>query len=232
MTTTRRRTRSRNRSADSDSRSLPREYRLKYGACYAYSPKGDSDTSERSRLLCARVKNGSPKWLKSYVATMSQDITHNHILCGFFQEHALLVPVPQCLSPVPTSLWVARRLAFTLQEAGLGEEVWTGLRRVSSVEKSSLASMWHRPTVHQHYRSFAVIPSPKQPSDIILIDDVITKGRTLVAAAIRLHATFPTATIRAFALVRTMGFVHDVERLFDPCEGTVHWNGQDAYRNP
>ena len=211
---------------------LPREYSVQYGACYAYSPKGESDISQRSRLLCARVKNGSPKWLKSYITHVHQEIAQNHRFRDFFNEGALLVPIPQCLSLTRTSLWVARRVAFTLQEAGLGERVWTGLRRVSSIEKSSAAWMWQRPTVQQHYRSLTVIPSPRPPTDIVLIDDVITKGRTLVAAAMRLREAFPSASIRGFALVRTMGFVHDVERLFDPCEGVIRWNGQDAQRDP
>jgi phosphoribosylpyrophosphate synthetase len=225
MTINRRRVSSQRKSPE-DGEVLPPESRLKYAACYAYSPKGESDTSQRSRLLCARVKNGSPKWLKSYVAGL-----HGHF-CDFFHEHTLLVPVPQYFSHARTSLWVARRLAFTLREAGLGEEVWTGLRRVSTVERSSSAWMWQRPTVQQHYRSLAVIPSPRHPSDIVLVDDVITKGRTLIAAAMRLREAFPAGTIRAFALVRTMGFIHDVERLFDPCEGVIHWNGRDAYREP
>ena len=77
-----------------------------------------------------------------------------------------------------------------------------------------------------------MIPSPKSQPDIVLIDDVITKGRTTLAAALRLREAFPAATIRAFALVRTMGFVGDIERLFEPCEGSIHWNGIDAYRDP
>jgi hypothetical protein len=92
--------------------------------------------------------------------------------------------------------------------------------------------MWERPTVQQHYRSFAVIPSARAPTQIVLVDDVITKGRTLVAAAMRLHEAFPEAEIRAFALVRTMGLILDVVRLFDPCEGVVRWNGDDAHRDP
>jgi hypothetical protein len=211
---------------------LPPEYHLPYGACYAYSPKGKSHISQRSRLLCARVKNGHPRWLKSYVANVYQEIAQQRCFRDFFKENTLLVPVPQYLTPARISLWVARRLAFTLQEAGLGGEVWTGLRRVISVERSSSAWMWQRPTVGQHYRSFAVVPSNRHPLDIILVDDVITKGRTLVAAAMRLREAFPTAAIRAFTLVRTMGFVPDVERLFDPCQGAIRWNGQDAYRDP
>jgi hypothetical protein len=92
--------------------------------------------------------------------------------------------------------------------------------------------MWERPTVQQHYQSFAVIPSPKPPAEIVLIYDVITKGRSLVAAAMRIHEACPKADIRAFALVRTMGLILDVERLFDPCEGAVRWNGNDTCRVP
>src|SRR5882762_7280057 len=189
---------------------LPREYRLQFATCYAYSPKGDSEVSERSRQLCARVKNGSTKWLRSYVASVHQEVDRKLRFCGFFNEHTLLVPIPNSPSSMRTSFWVARRLALTLQEAGLAEDVWTGLRRVSSVERSSSAWMWERPTVQQHYRSFAVIPSPRPPTEIVLIDDVITKGRTLVAAAMRIHEAFPKADIRAFALVRTMGLILDV----------------------
>jgi predicted amidophosphoribosyltransferase len=211
---------------------LPREYRLQFATCYTYSPKGDSEVSERSRQLCARVKNGSTKWLRSYVASVHQEVARKRRFCDIFSDHTLLVPIPNGPSSTRTSHWVARRLALALQETGLAEDVWTGLRRVSSVERSSSAWMWERPTVQQHYQSFAVIPSPRPPTEIVLIDDVITKGRTLVAAAMRLHEAFPKADIRAFALVRTMGLILDVERLFDPCDGVIHWNGKDAYREP
>ncbi len=211
---------------------LPGEYRLPFATCYAYSPRGKSEVSERSRQLCARVKNGSTKWLRSYVASIHQEVTQKRQFCSLFNEHTLLVPIPNSPSSMRTSFWVARRLALTLHEAGLAEDVWTGLRRVSSVERSSSAWMWERPTVQQHYRSFAVIPSSRPPTHVVLVDDVITKGRTLVAAAMRLHEVFPKADIRAFALVRTMGLILDVERLFDPCEGAIRWNGWDAYRDP
>jgi predicted amidophosphoribosyltransferase len=89
-----------------------------------------------------------------------------------------------------------------------------------------------RQTVQQRYQSLAVIPSPKPPAEIVLIDDVIAKGRTLIAAAMRIREACPKADIRAFALVRTMGLTLDVERLFDPCEGVVRWNGKDACREP
>jgi hypoxanthine phosphoribosyltransferase len=100
------------------------------------------------------------------------------------------------------------------------------------VGRSSSAWMWERPTVQQHYQSFAVRPTAKAAKNILLVDDVITKGRTLAAAAMRMQEAFPKADVRAFALIRTMGFVLDVPRLFEPCQGVIHWNGEDAYRAP
>ena len=225
-----RRLRESRRSADG--LGLPSEYCVPFAACYTYSPKGTSEVSRRSRQLCTRVKNGSTKWLRCYAARVHHEVVHGCGLRALFTEHTLLVPIPEYHSLAQTSFWAARRLAIELQATGLAADVWTGLRRISSVEKSASAWMWERPTVHQHYRSFGVIPSSKTPTDLVLVDDVITKGRTLLAAAMRLHEAFPNADIRAFALVRTMGFVLDVERLFDPCQGEIRWNGQDAYRSP
>jgi hypothetical protein len=54
----------------------------------------------------------------------------------------------------------------------------------------------------------------------------------LLAAASRLHEAFPAAQIRAFALVRTMGLIPQVEHLLDPCQGEIRWQSGDAYRSP
>jgi hypothetical protein len=212
--------------------SLPADYHLPFAACYVYSPKGESEVSQRSRQLCARVKSGSTKWLRSYATAVHQLVLHGRRFLEFFDEHTLLVPIPEYRPSGHTTFWAARRLALALQETGLAEEVWTGLRRVSSVERSSSAWMWERPTVQQHYQSFAVIPSSKPAKKVVLVDDVVTKGRTLAAAAMRVQDAFPDAEVRAFALVRTMGFVLDVPRLCDPCQGEIRWNGEDAYRTP
>jgi len=73
---------------------------------------------------------------------------------------------------------------------------------------------------------------PLEPTKFVLVDDVITKGRTILAAAIRLHEAFPNADIRAFALIRTMGFVAKINDNLDPCQGQVRWSAQDARREP
>lgn len=211
---------------------LQEEYRVSFLTCYAYSPKGSSDLSRQSRLLCARVKAGDRKWLRRYVACLREQM----LLCRGFTEHfaprAVLIPVPPSDCSVPAHLWPTQHLAAAMAKAGLATSVWMGLSRLSTVGKSSRAWNWERPTVPEHYRSFGIAEHAMPAAQVILIDDVITKGRTLAAAALRLRDAFPQAGIRAFALVRTLGFVTDISRLVDPCQGEIRWNGEDACRDP
>src|SRR3954469_13568815 len=74
---------------------LPADYLLPFATCYAYSPKGESEVSQRSRQLCARVKSGSTKWLRSYAATAHQEVNHSSSLSEFFTRHTVFVPVPK-----------------------------------------------------------------------------------------------------------------------------------------
>jgi predicted amidophosphoribosyltransferase len=115
---------------------------------------------------------------------------------------------------------------------GLGQHVWPGIRRVRRVCKSATAAPGSRPTVGNHYDSFAIESASTAPCHLMLVDDVVTKGRTLLAAAARLQEAFPAAEIRAFALLRTMGLIQGVDRLLDPCIGEIKWRRGDAHRTP
>jgi hypothetical protein len=72
---------------------------------------------------------------------------------------------------------------------------------------------------------------PEAPH-VILIDDVVTKGRTLLAAALRLREVFPWAEVRGFALMRTMGYAPAFDEFLMPCIGKIEWTGDDARRRP
>jgi adenine/guanine phosphoribosyltransferase-like PRPP-binding protein len=87
--------------------------------------------------------------------------------------------------------------------------------------------------VRIHYESLSVVPGFELPdARFLLIDDVVTRGRTLLAAALRLHEAFPQARITAFALLRTLGFKDHIDTLLDPCVGRIGWRAGDARRNP
>ncbi len=171
--------------------------------------------------------------MHKYALRVRQQAEDSPPLAGFFGASDVLVPVPGCAPHVEGGLWPAGHLAIALVNAGLGGAAWTGLRRVRAVRRSATASPGDRPTVGLHYESFVIERRPAAPPDrIVLIDDVVTKGRTLLAAATRVHEAFPRAEIRAFALVRTMGLVTGVEQLLDPCRGEIRWRAGDAHRSP
>jgi len=202
-----------------------------FASCYVYSPRAHGWLAEASRRLCDRVKSSDPVWLPRYAGFVYRSSLWDRQLSALFSPDAVLVPVPgsACSGEGP---WVASRLALALSEVGFALPIWMGLRRRYAVTKSATAPSAGRPTVYQHYDSFAAEAPANTVHRLVLIDDVITKGRTLLAAAARLGSELPLADIRGFALIRTVGFVHQIKRLEDSCHGVVRWAGGDARREP
>ena len=221
--------------------------RIAYASCYVYSPTGSSEVCEHSRQLRALLKAGDAQFMLKYAVRVHRQTQESPLWVGFFGATDVLVPVPGSAPRSAGGVWVADDLAVALVKEGLGRVAWRGLQRVRAVHKSATAAPGTRPSVQRHYESFAVAePTAGQPAAghppaerplvpperIVLIDDVVTKGRTLLAAATRLHEAFPRAQIRAFALVRTMGLTAGVERLLEPCRGEIRWSRGDARRSP
>ncbi len=129
-------------------------------------------------------------------------------------------------------LWVPRRISEALVAAGLGASVVPCVERVTAVAKSASAAPGQRPTIATHIESMQVlIQAPA--ARITVIDDVVTRGATLFAAASLLASTFPLADVRAFALIRTRGLQADIEQVVDPTVGTITRNRWgDANRDP
>ena len=203
-----------------------------FASCYVYSPRAEGWLAEASRLLCARVKSSNPLWLPRYAAFVYRSSLRDRHLAALFAPDAVLVPVPGSARSGQAP-WAAYRLAVALGEVGFALHIWTGLRRRYAVTKSATAPSAGRPTVRQHYESFEVMmPAPNAIHRLVLIDDVITKGRTLLAAAARLRAELPLSDIRGFALIRTEGFVHQIKHLEESCHGVVRWARGDARREP
>jgi hypothetical protein len=205
--------------------------RLVFASCYVYSPAGKGAICERSRLLRALLKEGDAHFMLKYAVRVQQQAEECPQLAGFFRDTDVLVPVPRS-STKASGTWVAADLARALVQEGLGTMAWPGLHRICAVPKSSTAARGTRPTVSCHFESFLMERSSVDPAGVVLIDDVITKGRTLLAAAARVREAYPHAQIRAFALLRTMGFIAGVEHLLDPCRGEIRWQRGDARRIP
>jgi hypothetical protein len=205
---------------------------LAYASCYVYSPAGRGAVCERSRLLRALLKAGDAGFMLKYALRVRQQVMESPPLAGFFGTSDILVPVPGSAPYIAGALWTAQHLAVALVNEGLGAATWSGLRRTRAIRKSATAPPGKRPTVGLQYESLIVEHPPIRAESIVLIDDVVTKGRTLLAAANRVHEAFPCAQIRAFALLRTQGLAGDIRQLLEPCKGEIRWKNGDAHRCP
>jgi hypothetical protein len=203
---------------------------IAFASCYVYSP---SDASAASRLLLASVKTGNVRALVDRAFETEHKAQRSPSIACFFPAAAILVPVPGSRPSHGGGAAPTERLATTLLSQGLGQGIWFGLRRVRTVRKSATAVPGARTSVRTHYDTMAVdnvgVPCA---SDVILVDDVVTKGRTLLAAALRLREALPRADVRAFALVRTMGYSPIFDQFLMPCTGRIEWKCDDARRNP
>ena len=187
---------------------------------------------ERSRLLRTYLKAGDQDFMRKYARRVCQQARSSSLIAGFFGPTDLLVPVPGSAPYSSGVPWASQDLAFALVKEGLGGAAWTGLHRVRAVRKSATAAPGTRPTVNRHYDSFDVERLTEPPEGIVLIDDVVTRGRTLLAAASRVQEAFPGVQVRGFALLRTMGLISTVEQLLNPCKGQIRWRAGDAHRSP
>ena len=151
----------------------------------------------------------------------------------FLGPDVVLIPVPRS-APIkdPSTLWPAERICARLAASGFGREVLPCLSRTVAVPKSAFAGAGQRPTAQLHFETMAVDAGLVRPERITVVDDVVTKGATLLATASLVAMAFPDAEVRAFALLRTMGRVEDIERIVDPCQGTLTWGGSEVHRSP
>lgn len=142
---------------------------------------------------------------------------------------AILVPVPRH-APLSkaNAIWPADRLARALVAAGLGQSVRRLLARKIPLPKSALQAPRERPSLEQHLESLEVAELvPDSP--LILVDDVVTRGSTLLTAAMTLATVKPELEISAFAAMRTLGKVPEIPSLLDPCQGRI-WLDQGKVR--
>ena len=207
--------------------------RLVFGSCYVYSPVGVGKVCEHSRLMRSLLKEADARFMEKYALRVHQQVgSAASTLRGFFSTSDILVPIPGCAPESTGRPWVAAQLANALVNQGLGCISWPGLRRMHAVRKSACSLAGSRPSIERHYESFSVVAPLWTPDSLVLVDDIVTKGRTLMAAAARLKHRFPEARIRAFALVRTMGQVDGIEALLRPCRGEIRFRADEAFRNP
>lgn len=129
----------------------------------------------------------------------------------------------------PHTVWPSRRVCEELLRQGLGDDILAVVRRTTAVPKSAGSAA--RPRLDQHVRSFTVEPRLAPPSRLLVVDDVVTSGTTIMACAIKLALAFPGVPVSGFALARVQS-TGNPTRVLDPIIERVTMSGQRCKREP
>ncbi len=163
-----------------------------------------------------KAADGLVRYIRTHLATLTSP-------SGLLAPPVVLVPVPRSSLRTKGGLWPAQLLAERLHAAGLGSGVSEVLSRAKPLPKSALSIPTERPSVFAKYDSLRLARSLDAPSDVTLVDDVVTTGAEFLAAANRLIEVFPDSRIRAFAAARTMSGPPNwpFGRTVDPVRGAI-----------
>ena len=211
---------------------------LEFGALLSYTPRGSTQKAQHSKNVMQALKRdqfvGEPPILMSeWIAKVVNQKMAELPFASFFQPNTILVPVPKSSLMQPNTLWGPERIATALVAAGIGKQVASWLIRTKAVPKAALSSPDERPTAEQHYDSITVQGALFNPDEIVLIDDVVTRGATFLGCANRLADAFPQCRIRAFAAMRTISNPTEFESVYSPCIGTIDlYDTGDTFRRP
>ena len=164
-------------------------------------PRGSSENATKSRRLLGACKNGNSEF--SRILT-GQIIEKNE---SSFFDNSVLVPIPRSTPTVEGAVFPSNVIAETLVRNGLGNGVSACLKWIVAIPKSSRQySAETRNSVQAHLDSLSVESKLIMEPNLILIDDVLTLGRTAMASAIKLHEAFPEKNIKIFCSFRTRSF--------------------------
>lgn len=149
-----------------------------------------------------------------------------------FGPEVTLVPMPgHAPRKEDGSHWAARELCEHFVSAGLGRLWLPMLERTKLVAKSATSAIDVRPSAEVHYESFAARGDLGAGASITVVDDVITRGATMLAAIARLQEAMPQAVVRGFALIRTNS-EEPAQAVKEPVRGTVRQAPWGTKREP
>lgn len=210
---------------------------VQYGAYLAYSPYGTTELAKQSRgirdALKHDYKGGNPpiQFSEHIIKELVRERKELPFQ-DFFDENVLLIPIPGSGKTNLESLWPARRLVQEMEKKGLGIAS-TCLRRETGIRKSAYCKAENRPIPKEHFETFSVQPSVHRPSRIVLVDDIITRGSTILGAVSKIQEAFPEVEFFAFAIMRTITGTNDFIHYDEPVIGRIilRQDGQ-TWRDP
>lgn len=179
-----------------------------------------------------RVKGARPEVLERVALRCGE--MRDKAFAGFFTPNSTLVPVPTSApAKAPDTLWPGLSIAEALLRQGLGRDVQKLLVRTVRVPKAHEQSATDRPRIDE------LVDSLEWRGDfgsdlerIVLVDDVVTRGTTFLAARRVIHQVEPWLDVTGFAAIRTMSFEVATTPL-TPATGTVELQSNGwGHRDP
>ncbi len=178
-----------------------------------YSPRGETAIDQQSKQIVNLIKRDSflPDQRQCIHAAITKlaSLREEGLPDGFAEilnPDSLLVPVPRSVPfKSKDSHWPSRTICEQLVENDFGATMAIVLSRKTPVQKAAVAKSdgRSRPTVADHIESLecdGILPFGRS---LVVVDDVITSGTQLHAAATVVSRSFPDMPMSAFALVRT-----------------------------
>jgi glutamine phosphoribosylpyrophosphate amidotransferase len=202
--------------------------RLTFAAPLVYSSRGTSSIAKKSRALRDRIKRGDEDLFRQ-IAEHVGELVRDGRFPGFLGDDVLLVPVPGHAPLARGARNNASRIASALIAEKLAHEMADSLVRARPVAKSAFAKPADRPRAADHFHSLEMARSLLPPRRILLVDDFVTRGATLIGAASRVQEVFPGVEVRAFPLVRSITD-GDIPTIREPCVGTVELDADGECR--
>ena len=209
--------------------------KIKFGSLLTYTPRGNESTHNESRTVMRNLKNDvvlkSGNLMSEKIAQIIKENLGDYPFADYFNENTILIPTPKSSLPQKDDLWVPQRITSALAKTGLGKSEECLFREIP-LPRSSKVSAPNRPKASQHYDSMKVKELLFKPKEIVLVDDVITRGATSLGAVNRLAEAFPDAHIHVFAVMRTISNSDEFSKIVDACTGTVSLIGINTSRVP
>jgi predicted amidophosphoribosyltransferase len=200
-----------------------------------YCPRGETQLIRKSQTLVRQLKENrmlGAETAAAFVARRLKEMAPDFV-AEFLWRDVALVPVPRSSLQKSGALWPALEIATELRALGLGCRVIPCLKRNSAVTKAATAAPNERPKAREQFESLELINPLDLPTNITLVDDVITRGAQMLGAAWCVWALRPDVTVRGFAVIRTISSSADFSTIAAPCVGSVTFGRDDeSYRSP
>ena len=170
---------------------------------YLPQQRNGGDSRHKPLGLCWALKNGDRKaasWVVARVLRLAQSPPLN----GIFAADSVLVPVPSHAPHRKGSVWSTRALTRWMVARGLGGSDKTVLKWWTVVTRSATAASDQRPTAVNHLQSTCLSSPLVPPHRIVLVDDAVTTGATILAGVSAISGAMADLRVCGLAFSRTV----------------------------